>query len=321
MTKQVPNPEFAVRNSLFLHSGAVGDFVLTLHVAAALRSAFPKARIEIAARCPLARFAVGRGPIDAALDPDRIGLHHLYGCGDIPAETAGRLRRFDLVISFLGGPESTVAARLSGCTPSPVLSVDPAPPPGAKALHVTQQWLDALSRAGLTLKPATGRLLSVSAGDRRAARTALGEIAGRPPGRTVVCHPGSGGRAKCCPLETLEEVVRGLQNRSHTALWMIGPAEFEWHGAGYIQRLSRTAPVLFEESLLRAARLLMGADCFIGHDAGMTHLAAGLGLPTVALFGPTDPRVWRPLGPGATVLRFDPAPADSRFAEDILAVV
>lgn len=321
MTRPVPNPEFAVRNSLFLHAGAVGDFVLTLHVTAALRSAFPKARIEMAARCPLAPFAVGRGPIDAALDPDRIGLHHFYGSADIPAETAGRLRRFDLVISFLGGPGSTVATRLSEGTSSHVLSVDPGPLPGAKGMHITQQWLNALGKAGLTLRPTTGQLLSVSVEDRQAARTALSEIAGRPPGRTVVCHPGSGGRAKCCPLEALEHVVRGLQNRGDTILWMIGPAEFEGHGAAYVQRLSGSAPVLFEESLRRAARLLMGADCFIGHDAGMTHLAAGLGLPTVALFGPSDPGVWRPLGPGAIVLRFDPGRAYPSFGEDILSVV
>ncbi|MHC4064415.1 MAG: glycosyltransferase family 9 protein [Planctomycetota bacterium] len=313
------NSRGAIRNSLFLHAGALGDFVLTLHVAAAVRAAFPETRIATVARCPLAGFAAGRGPIDTALDPDCIGLHHLYGSDEIPTETAAYLRRFDVVINFLAGPESRVAARLSGFARCAVVSVDPAPQSNATATHITQQWLDALGNAGFVLQPVAGPLLSVAPAERRTARAALGENAGRPVGRTVVCHPGSGGQAKCCPLEVLEQALGHLQLRGDTVLWMVGPTEMEWYGLSYVERLSRTAPVLFEESLPAAAYLLTGADAYIGYDAGMTHLAAALGLPTVAMFGPTDPRVWRPLGPRVTVVRFDASGASRQIAEDIIA--
>ena len=299
----------------------MGDFVLTLHLAAALRLALPQARIEMAARCPLARFAVGRGPIDAALDPDWIGLHHLYGGGDLPARTADCLRRFDLVINFLGGPQSPVAARLAGCASGPVFSVNPAPRTTSAPTHITRQWMDTLDGNGLALESAAEQLLSVSLEDRRTARQALSATTGLPLGRTVICHPGSGGRAKCCPLGILEEAIRHLQRRDHSVLWMIGPTELEWHGPKLPGRLSATAPVLFEEVLPAAAALLTGADAFIGHDAGMTHLAAALGLPTVALFGPTDPRVWRPLGPHVKVLRFNSSNVGRHLAEDVAAAI
>jgi ADP-heptose:LPS heptosyltransferase len=57
--------------------------------------------------------------------------------------------------------------------------------------------------------------------------------------------------------------------------------------------------------LERLAALIARAGAFVGNDSGPTHLAAALGRPTVALFGPTDPAVWAPLGPGVRVLAGD----------------
>jgi ADP-heptose:LPS heptosyltransferase len=51
------------------------------------------------------------------------------------------------------------------------------------------------------------------------------------------------------------------------------------------------------------AALLARAGAYVGNDSGVTHLAAASGAPTIALFGPTDPRVWAPLGPRVEVIR------------------
>jgi ADP-heptose:LPS heptosyltransferase len=59
-------------------------------------------------------------------------------------------------------------------------------------------------------------------------------------------------------------------------------------------------------ALPQVVGLLSCADAFLGNDSGVTHLAAGMGVRTVALFGPTDPSVYRPLGRAVTVFR-DPA--------------
>ena len=62
------------------------------------------------------------------------------------------------------------------------------------------------------------------------------------------------------------------------------------------------APVVYEEDVGEAASLVAGADVYLGNDAGMTHVAAALGVTTLAVFGPTDPHVWRPLGPRVSVI-------------------
>ena len=292
-----------------------------MHVAAALRAAVPKARIEMAARSPLAAFSMGRGPIDAAIDPEQIGLHHFYGHGDVPADVAERIDAYDLVINFLAGPQDHVSTRLGASARGSVLSVDPGPKAGTVVRHIVEQWLAALETAGVTLTLRQERILEVFEEERAAARRKLEGPAGATGGRVVLCHPGAGGRAKCCPLGILEATVGRLQDRGDTVFWMIGPTEMDWHGQAYRDRLSRSAAVLYEESVPAAAALLGGADAFIGNDAGMTHVAAGLGLDTVALFGPTDPRVWRPLGPRVTVLRFDTTNEADALVETIAAYV
>jgi ADP-heptose:LPS heptosyltransferase len=61
--------------------------------------------------------------------------------------------------------------------------------------------------------------------------------------------------------------------------------------------------------------LIGQAAVFIGHDSGLTHLAAALGRPTLALFGPSDPEIWGPRGEHVAVVRMVPEPGlDNRRA-------
>jgi hypothetical protein len=117
-------------------------------------------------------------------------------------------------------------------------------------------------------------------------------------------------------------MAKVVQDRQRTAAWIIGPDEVERSGSEFIRRLSNTAPVLYEEDVPAVAQLVCGASSYIGYDAGMTHVAALAGVPTVAIFGPTDPRVWRPLGPCCTVVRFPPGKAvTEHWIDDVSACI
>ena len=63
---------------------------------------------------------------------------------------------------------------------------------------------------------------------------------------------------------------------------------------------------LIDEPLLHVAHCLQQCSCYIGNDSGITHLAAMLGVPTVALFGPTEPANWRPIGSTVTIIQKHP---------------
>jgi ADP-heptose:LPS heptosyltransferase len=68
--------------------------------------------------------------------------------------------------------------------------------------------------------------------------------------------------------------------------------------------------LLIEPDLLQVARRMASADLYVGNDAGTTHLAAALGTPTIAIFGPSDPQVWQPLGTHVAVVA-SPQPGTS----------
>jgi ADP-heptose:LPS heptosyltransferase len=81
---------------------------------------------------------------------------------------------------------------------------------------------------------------------------------------------------------------------------LLGPVEEE---RGGVHELRQHCLVAGGLSLSQAAALLAASDVYLGNDSGITHLAAALGVPTVALFGPSDPRQWAPRGRQVAIVR------------------
>ena len=107
----------------------------------------------------------------------------------------------------------------------------------------------------------------------------------------VLIQPGSGSPAKCWPWFT------ELAAKLDSVRFILGPAEGDF----------RTPfPVLRNRPLRELTVELCRCRGYVGNDSGITHLAAYLGGPTVALFGPTDPALWGPIGRRVTVLRKHP---------------
>ena len=102
----------------------------------------------------------------------------------------------------------------------------------------------------------------------------------------VVMHPFSGGASKNWPLDRFRAVAAGLQL---PVAWSAGPEE-------YLAEAQRF------DSLDEVARWLASATLYIGNDSGITHLAAAVGTPVIALFGASNPRVWAPRGPHVRVI-------------------
>lgn len=102
----------------------------------------------------------------------------------------------------------------------------------------------------------------------------------------LVIHPFSGGKMKNWPLENFRRVAAS------------SPIEVDWC-AGPEEELGGATRF---ENLLDLAAWLAGAAVYLGNDSGITHLAAAAGVPTVAIFTGSDPRVWAPRGPNVDVL-------------------
>src|SRR5262249_5406296 len=96
----------------------------------------------------------------------------------------------------------------------------------------------------------------------------------------VAIHPFSGSSRKNWPLERFRELASRLET---PVRWIAGPEEELPDATRF-------------DDLGELPQGLAGARLYIGNDSGITHLAAAAGVPVVALFGPTDPRVWSPRG-------------------------
>ncbi len=103
---------------------------------------------------------------------------------------------------------------------------------------------------------------------------------------TVIIHPFSGSARKNWPLSRYRELAARLQ---YPVEWTAGPEED-------LREATRFG------DLGELAEWIAGARLYIGNDAGITHLAAATGVPTLALFGPTSPEIWAPRGENVHVL-------------------
>ena len=115
-------------------------------------------------------------------------------------------------------------------------------------------------------------------------------------------HPGAGKEPNRWPAEHFGEVARTLRARGHRVVLAAGPRERALlvradAGAGTV--LPRL-PALPVHALAGA---LADADFALVNDTGVMHLAAAVGTPVLALFGPTDPAIWCPAAPRVWTLR------------------
>jgi hypothetical protein len=127
------------------------------------------------------------------------------------------------------------------------------------------------------------------------------------PEGPVVLHVGAGSEAKRWPLDRWLEVANRVRACGKTAALLAGEVELERMPGGERAAFA-AAGGAFLSSLDTLADRIHSASIFVGADSGPTHLAAQLGVRTVALFGPTDPDRWAPVGPAVRVIVPD-APA------------
>jgi ADP-heptose:LPS heptosyltransferase len=133
-------------------------------------------------------------------------------------------------------------------------------------------------------------------------------IEGTPGSLPWAIHPGSGGRSKNWPLENFLNLAERLKaEKKRPPFFILGPVEEETSPGMAESIQARGFPLVRRLPLNVLAGLLELSAGYLGNDSGVTHLAAALNLPTVALFGPTDPELWGPVGKRVVILR----PADS----------
>ncbi len=142
-----------------------------------------------------------------------------------------------------------------------------------------------------------------------------------PPGAFWALHPGAGKRQNLWPADRFAAVALRAAQAGHPVLVLHGPADGDAL-AGLRAALpaplpTGAAPIVVAPpmSVGAGAAVLARADRFLCNDTGVMHVAGALGVRTVALFGPTDPGLWKPPSPRVVALRAPSRRDDPRGPE------
>jgi len=290
-----------MRRVLVLRGGALGDFIVTLPALAALRTRWPGARLELAGNATAAALARVRGLLDAVHSQHEARWSALFDPAPLPAELAAWLGGFDLVVNYWPDPDGALRRHFPIHAGQTFLTADALPSRGPAAAHYAAplRELGIESAAPFfTLAPVT---LRVSAGT-------VPPLARRAP---ICVHPGSGSPRKNWPMENwlalipqLPAPVTVILGEAELPRWSaLSPTRGHDTRTPSNQRLEdKPLHVLVQPPLEDLIAHLSTSALFLGHDSGISHLAAS-GVRCVLLFGPTDPAVWAPPAPNVRVLR------------------
>ena len=278
---------------VIVRPAALGD---TLMLVPALAGMADDAKITLVGRSPglnlLKPYLTGTG------DYDRDGWHRLFidslgSPQNLPLSGAAQ------AALFLKDPEGRVRHRLSSLFPNMAIKLFPPFPPKGEKTHTALYLAQCLENAGFPLEAEKSFHLA-----RR--RHLLGNRDPAGPGKGFLIHPGSGGRRKNYSpqfwISLIKEIVKNTLVEKGLLRVLLGPAEegvvsfFKEH-LGHEEVMIDVCP-----SMDRLVPILEDGALYIGHDSGITHLAALVGIPTLALFKSSSLEQWHPLGVRAHAL-------------------
>ena len=307
----------APRSLLIVRLSALGDVIHVLPALAALRAAFPEAKIGWAVEDRAASVVEGHPHVDRVhVIPRRAwteglrkgaGLRVLGGMRGMVAEL--RRERYEVALDFQANFRSSSCAYLSGA-PRRIGQPKPYSKEGSRLLFTETPRAVAPERHKIERNLALLECLGVRPTEVprphvvRPEAALLGPRAGGP---RVVLHPGVSafGALKAWREEQFAALGQRLAADGCEVL-------FAWGGAkerAQAERVAAAAPGTAitppTASVPALARLLEEADLFVGVDSGPLHLAAAVGTPVLGLYGPKHPGTYGPFWPGSQVVRAD----------------
>jgi len=297
-------PAHDVSRIAVLKPCCLGDCVMALPALDALEAAFPSANIDVFVGQHSQAAFTFRPSVTIRTIPDRL-------TAGAALQLSRRLRegRYDIVVNLDRSRWLRLATRSARA--SRTASVQVLTP---EVRHEAEVYVDAVRELRVTT-PIVVPVIHASETARQRATETLANVSNR----FVILHPGGASNPgatmldKRWPAVSYSELAKLLTRQGLDVLLSGSEAERELclsiaRNAGLTDHAVLAGRVTLDE----LAAILERASLFVGPDTGVSHIAAATGAPTVAIFGPTNPRRYRPLGPHTRVV----APAESWHVMD-----
>ncbi|MBM4333475.1 MAG: glycosyltransferase family 9 protein [Deltaproteobacteria bacterium] len=283
---------------LIIHLGGIGDLLLTLPTLRIFRQAFPRSTLKLMGhpeRLSLVAFDLQAKSLHSI---DQAGMSYFYAEGELlQPGLSDFFSSFGVVLTFGKTSRGSLSENLKRAGVGRIILL-PSFPAEELEIHVSDYLVESLKISGIGGENSFSPL-RLPEEAMSFARGFLGNLGWKEGERVLAIHPGSGSPAKNWSPENFVRVADGVSERAKVLL-ISGPAN---DGVEKVKKALKKADSFVVDNLplIHLAALLQTSTAYLGNDSGITHLAAALGIPTVAIFGPTDPAIWGPRGPGVWI--------------------
>jgi heptosyltransferase-2 len=297
----------------------VGDAIIALPALRAVRSRFREAEISIVARPYVVDIYRGQQICDELIAYDLLGAHAGFSGRERLASDL-RAKKFDVALLLQNAFDAAWIAWRAGIPERVGYARDgrsilltkaiPLPKLGEIPVHEKFYYLELLRRAGWldALTDESLITLDVPETGRQQASAALIAAGMRPDALRIAIGAGASyGSAKCWPPSRFAEIASRLQSQADADIILFGIAT----EAAVSNEIAAGMPrppidLTGKTAIADLPALLSQCHLFIGNDSGAMHVAAAVGLPVVAVFGPTDPFGTAPVTPRCTIVQQKP---------------
>ncbi len=283
---------------LVIRGGAIGDFILTLPALKALRDAYAHAHIEILGYKHIAVLAENRFYAQAVRSIEYGPLSTFFAKNaELSSELTTYFAGFDLIVSYLYDPDGIFESNLRRCGVELLIR---GPAKIGKGEHAARQLALPMQELGFAVEDLAAKVYP-SSEDRQRAQEFLRDL----PRPLVVFHPGSGSKKKNWPLENWIDIGNGLLGLDDfQGSLVIASGEADEDQVRSLRAIWKNERVQFAKNFpLPDLVAIFENAIFVGHDSGISQLAAAAGANCILLFGPSDPEVWAPKGKNICVIR------------------
>jgi heptosyltransferase-2 len=297
----------------------VGDAILALPALRAVRAKFPEAQIAIVARPYVADIYRGQGIADELIPYD-VNSEHRGWTGRERLATELRAKKFDCALLLQNAFDAAWLAWRAGIPDRIGYARDgrsllltkaiPVPKAGEIPTHEKFYYLELLRRAGWVqeLQDDTHITLEISEEQSEHAEATLREAGARVGVPRIAVGAGASyGSAKCWPPDRFAKALEQFTTHNNEDVILFGThTETEVSAAIAVGVGKPVINLAGKTAIAKLPALLSRCHLFLGNDSGAMHVAAAVGLPVVAIFGPTDPLGTAPVTPRCTIVQQQP---------------
>lgn len=321
MTTSLTNPKIVV-----LHPGALGDGLVSLPTIRGLSRHYPKHKLIWVGHGALGEVFLKAGEVHESFSFDSLQVGHVCRSdSSMHAVLQSCDSTRDLMVGWMNDKEGywTAWAQKLGYSRYIFRSPHDRQLTGR---HMIERYREVLieGNRGLCPPPVQNDFRTMT-GPFPADKPVGGTFETKSPETKIriLLHPGSGSPQKCTGADLFASVARQLLTRFPDQVGLIsGPADIQYLCPIRSLLIDLNPPYFENLDLLTVCGFFQQIELFIGHDSGLSHLAATLGVTSLLLFGPTEPGEWAPRGPHVHVrrdrdLQFSPDDLD-RLAEQLV---